>query len=368
MRASRLPNTVARFGATQAREHALGVDHWAAAKHKVRAMHLSIGDALQITARLAEPMSAIDFRIYLPRLLEDYAAHGGIVEFSPSSPDEVTAWSERHELMVVASGRETVGELFPRDPDRSVHETPQRRLSAALYRGIGYAEPEGVVYTIVPGAGEIFTMPFLTFEGWVSALLIEAIPGGPLEPFARMPYDAGFAPALLELFEQFAPAIRERVDRATFSLTRPEDLLQGAITPTVRQMAARLETGRYALAIGDAWAVNDPVVAQGANLGSATAWIVGDAIRDHGVFDELFVADVDRRVWAAAQPAIDFTNAFLAAPPPHVLEILQAAAAEPEVADAFASRFSYPDQMWRTIATPERAAAFLRNHAGAAAV
>ena len=355
LRGSRLSNAVARSAATQARERALGVDHWADATHQMRALHLHAGDAIQVTGRLPDPMTAIDFRIYLPRLLEDYLRRGGKLVIAAGAAEQVTAWSERHELMVVASGRDTADRLFPRD---GAHAAPQRRIAAGLYRGIASPEPEGIVYALAPGAGEIFTMPFLTFEGWVTALLVEAIPGGPLEPITRARSTEGHEADLLALLERFAPAIAARVDRGRFALTRKQDLLRGAVTPTARMPWARLETGRYALAIGDAWATNDPLVAQGANLASATGWIVGEAICEHAVLDELFRRDVEARMWAAAQPAIDVTNAFLA-PPPHVVELLEVATRDARVADALAARFGRPAELWRTIATPERTAAFL---------
>ncbi len=43
----------------------------------------------------------------------------------------------------------------------------------------------------------------------------------------------------------------------------------------------------------------------------------------------------------------------------HVGAILEAARHDAAVADAFADNFGHPEEMWRSIATPERAAAFL---------
>jgi hypothetical protein len=55
---------------------------------------------------------------------------------------------------------------------------------------------------------------------------------------------------------------------------------------------------------------------------------------------------------------VNFSNALLA-PPPHVEAILGAAWQDEAVADAFADNFAHPDAMWRALATPERARAFL---------
>ena len=65
---------------------------------------------------------------------------------------------------------------------------------------------------------------------------------------------------------------RERIDAATFGLTRPLDLLHGQITPIVRRVWADVN-GTYAIALGDAWITHDPIAAQGANLGTRfPAW------------------------------------------------------------------------------------------------
>jgi hypothetical protein len=63
-------------------------------------------------------------------------------------------------------------------------------------------------------------------------------------------------------------------------------------------------------------------------------------------------------MWAVAGPVTAWSNAFLQPPPPHVVDLLAAATAETAVADALIRGFADP-LMWRRVATPERAAAFL---------
>ena len=81
-----------------------------------------------------------------------------------------------------------------------------------------------------------------------------------------------FEMTALALLREHAPLIAARIDVRSFSLTRPLDLLQGAITPTVRQGYARLDNGRFAIAIGDVHVLNDPLIAQGGNTASHAAW------------------------------------------------------------------------------------------------
>ena len=118
------------------------------------------------------------------------------------------------------------------------------------------------------------------------------------------------------------------------------------------------------MAVGDAWVVNDPITGQGANLGSHCAWVLADAILADVVYDELFCRQVEERMWEMAGPVTDWSNAFLQPPADHVLELLGAATADKAVADALIGGFADPQAMWRRLATPDRAAAFLRRVPG----
>jgi hypothetical protein len=361
MRAGRLPNTVVRFGPAVERERAIGVDHW---DSTIDAMHVSISDTpISFCGRVAKPASAVDFRVYLPRLLETYLARGGDVVYGALGADDVVDRSARHDLTVIAAGRESIGAFFPRDEQRSPFTAPQRVLCTALYRGIAAPEPFGGTMTLAPGAGEIFSFPFLSYhDGPVTNILFEALPGGELEAIARTPYaddPQAFDALALKLVERYAPALHARIDPAEFGVADPRDILQGALTPVVRRSYCEVAPGRFVVAVGDAYVTNDPIGGQGANLGSACAAVVARAICQDVAYDEWFCRALARDMWALAEPVVHFNNALLAPPPPHVQAILGAAWQDQSVADAFANNFAHPDAMWRAIATPERAQAFL---------
>jgi hypothetical protein len=361
MRGRRLPNSVVRFGSTIARERGLGVEHWDSV---IEAMHVSIlGTPLAFYGRIAEPASGVDFRVYLPRLLEDYARRGGTVVPGAISPDDVVARGAAHDLMVVASGRDSIGAFFPRDAERSPHDAPQRILCSALYRGVAPLEPAGGSMALAPGVGELFTFPFISrHDGPVTAILVEAIPGGPLEPITRARHaddPAAFDALALELIRRYAPLLHGRVDPAEFGVADGRDILQGALTPVVRRPYCEVAPGRFVVAVGDAYVTNDPIAGQGANLGSASAAVLAEAICQDRAYDELFCRDLDPRLWIAAEPVVNFSNGLLMAPAPHVEAILAAAWQSQAVADAYVDNFAHPARMWRAIATPQRATAFL---------
>ncbi|MCA1845006.1 MAG: monooxygenase [Actinobacteria bacterium] len=348
IRAGRLPNLVVRWAPTIEREGQLGFD--LRPEHAVGAMQVRVAGDLELSfcGRLAAPARATDFRIYLSNLLGHYEDRGGRVAVGPCEPAGLEALSRQHDLIVVAAGRDGFGGLFPRDPVRSPHTSPARHVAAGLYRGAAWPEPAGPDMTLVPGVGEIFELAFHSFDGPVVALSVEAIPGGPLDVLSGLSYDAdpgAFEAALLGLLAKFAPVVFERVDRAAFGLTRPLDLLQGRLTPVVRKAWAPLADGKHAMAIGDAWILNDPIAAQGANLGSRCAFLMGAEIAAGGPYDGAFCRRIEAEMWAAAAAPTLLSNALLAPPPPEVLTALARAAHDQAAADRFVSGFGDPEGM-----------------------
>jgi 2-polyprenyl-6-methoxyphenol hydroxylase-like FAD-dependent oxidoreductase len=364
IRASRLPSTVARFEHTRARERALGVDHWSALGHDVMWTRLYINGEPPLTFRgdVSQPWSFVDMRLYLATLLGDFEERGGEVIVGAVQASDVARLANEHDLVVVASGRASLTELFPRVPEHSPYTQPQRRLCAGYFHGIENPEPLGFYYTISPGQGEIFQAPFYSFEGRVSNLLFEAIPGQGLDVITQLRYQDDprtFEATVLKLLREHVPIVYERVNPKEFGLTRPLDLLQGAITPTVRRGYLQLESGKFVVAIGDVHVLNDPLLGQGANAASHAAWVLGEAILNGSLYDELFCHGVEQRIWAYARPVTEWTNAALQ-PPPHVIEVFVAAAQNKAVADQLVDNFNAPQRNWEVFSSPERAASFLR--------
>lgn len=365
-RAGKLSNNVCRFESTRIRERELGVDHWIFPELGVVGanMHISGEPAIKFRGDFAHPASFVDFRLYLPRLLDDYEARGGRVVVQAFSPADVAAASHAHDLMVVSSGRGALSGMFPRDPERSPFAAPARHLLAGFFHGLAFLDPVGLSFNIVPGLGEVFNSTTYSFSGAISAVVIEAIPGSAWEERVRRSYDGDLvqcAEVVLGLLRESVPAVYERVDPREFRLAGSRDLLQGSVTPTVRRPWVPLGNGKFAVAVGDAAVANDPILGQGANLSSLSAWTLGEAILDEFVFDERFCRWWEDRNWEACRDVTEWTNSFLRAPPPHVIELLIAAMHDQVVADAFMSNFDRPRRNWHAMRTPEATAAFLRH-------
>ncbi|EWM12207.1 styrene monooxygenase/indole monooxygenase family protein [Kutzneria sp. 744] len=361
--AMRPRNFPARFGPTQQREESLDVHAWHFDEARVHSWSITMhGDDrdLEFSAALTPPSSVVDFRVYLPHLFTEFVRRGGNAVIDAVTPHQVAA---RHDLVVVANGDRSVRELFPVDQARSPHSTPQRILCSGFYHGIDEDVPHALDIHFVPGIGEILRIPFLSRLGPAHVLAFEAVPGSPLERPAHLDADAdpaGFLREMLTLLAQHAPSLRERVDITRFGLLAPGELAQGGITPLVRKGWAPLADGVCALAIGDAWITNDPLTAQGANLGSHTAFALADLIAAAaGPLDARFCRDASDRLWDHARHVVEWSNAFLAPPPPHVTELFGRAAEDKRVADAFVSGFHDPVAQWAVLSSPDGAASFV---------
>jgi 2-polyprenyl-6-methoxyphenol hydroxylase-like FAD-dependent oxidoreductase len=367
IRASRLSNFVVRFGHTRERERALGVDHWDFPDFGVFGVHMHVGiePPLVWSGSFKRPASSLDMRIYQSTLLEDFASRGGKVTLGALESSDVAQLSERHDLIVVASGRGSLAEMFPRDPARSPHTHPQRLLTGAFFRGLDFPDPLGVIYTISPGNGEIFQAPFTTFNERVCSILFEGIPGRAFEVLMRMRYEDDpkkFEATVLELLRKHAPPIYERVKLKEFGVLRPLDVLQGAVTPTVRHGYTPLADGKFAMALGDMHILNDPIIAQGANTASRCAWLLGEALLQDRQLDETFCRETEQQLWEGGRAATEWTNMILQPPPPYVIELFAAAAQNRALADELTENFNEPERNWEIFSNPEGAAAFLARH------
>jgi 2-polyprenyl-6-methoxyphenol hydroxylase-like FAD-dependent oxidoreductase len=362
----RLPNTVAHHHHTLERERALGVHHWDADEFGYTChQHCIVGtpEPMRFRGDFAHPSSIIDYRLYLPRLIEDYEERGGELVVGPIDAEAIERLSADHDLVVVAAGR-GAGAMFPPRRDKSPYDKPQRRLSAGIYHGIRYSEPKGVGVHMSLGHGELLELPITSREGLATALLFENIPGGDLEMLVDISYDddpRGYNEVVLRKLQQHYPMCFERVEEDAFGLQGPTDLLQGALTPVVRQDYIRLGSGKFAVAMGDAHCVVDPVNGQGANSASYSAWVIGHAILNDMALDEQFCRRVAREREAIVHGVSDWTNMILN-PEPHVVGLLMAMAQSKPLCDTYTQNFNHPDRQWDAVATPQRTAAFIARH------
>jgi 2-polyprenyl-6-methoxyphenol hydroxylase-like FAD-dependent oxidoreductase len=364
---SRLPNTAAHFAVTIDREKMLGVDHWPDPEFHYVCHNHSFGGGpqrLEFRGDFLRPSRAIDHRVYLPRLMADFESRGGAVEIRPAGASDLATLAQRFDLLVVASGRGALAEAFARVPGLSPHDGPQRQLLAGLFSGVRRTDPVGATLSVSPGHGELIDIPILTFGGMASALLFENIPGGDLEELARWRHDenpTGFISRILAKLERHHPHIYDRVETGAFDLCAPNDILQGDVTPVVRRPWLDLGGDKFATAAGDVHCTVDPLLGQGANVASHSAFVLAEEIVKDTALDARFCERVEWRRQERVLAASRWTNMMLGPPPAAMMDLTVEMSRNPLLCNEFTNNFNYPERQWDRLATARRIAAWIND-------
>lgn len=367
----RLLNTVAHHAVTLERESRLGVNHWPtdAFGYYCHFHHFGGEHPLFFRGDFAAPSRAVDYRLYLPRLMADFRERGGHIEYGELKADDVGRLAGAADLVVVCTGKGPLGQMFAYDAEHSPFDRPQRLLCVGLYSGVAEEETRSVTLSVSPGHGELIDIPTLTEGGMAHALLMENVPGGDMEQLPRLSYDENprrFLDTVLAKLERHHPTVYRRIDRAAFDLANgPGDLLQGSVTPTVRRTRAALGGGKFAIALGDVHAVVDPLCGQGANIASYAAFVLGEEIVRQPVFDERFCERVDAQRADRVLGATRWTNLFLAPPSPELQQVIGAMSQDRAMCDEFTDNFNRPEAQWDRLASPQRMNAWLAERAAA---
>ncbi|HVG50361.1 MAG TPA: styrene monooxygenase/indole monooxygenase family protein [Xanthobacteraceae bacterium] len=363
-RNSALLNTVAHHHVTIARETELGIDHWSDPK-LFYAYHdhvFNFPQPLQFRGDFTRPSRAVDYRIYLPTLMEDFARRGGKIEIRRIEHDDIQALVDRFDLVVVSTGKGALGDLFSYRPEHTPFSQPQRRLCVGLYKGVRQPNPMNVTLSVSPGHGEMIVIPTVSFDGIATALLMENVPGGDLEELATLNYAQDrkrFLQTLLGKLEKHHPTTYDRIDPARFDLAQPQDLLQGGIVPTVRNTTVEFDDGKCAIALGDVHSVVDPMMGQGANMASYAAFVLGEEIVNADALDARFCEKVDLRRQDRVLAAARWTNMMLAPPSEAMGALIGTMSQNKALADEFTENFNFPEVQWDRISTPKRIHAWL---------
>jgi 2-polyprenyl-6-methoxyphenol hydroxylase-like FAD-dependent oxidoreductase len=363
-RDSRLLNTVAHHHVTIAREDYLGVNHWSDPKQQYyyHDHFFNFPQPLSFRGDFSRPSRAVDYRIYLPALMNDFTRRGGKIEYRRIEESDIGPLVARFDLLVVSTGKGPLGQLFTYRPELTPYSKPQRRLCVGLYTGVRQPDPMNVTLSVSPGHGEMIVIPTVTFDGVANALLMENVPGGDMEELATLSYDDNpghFLSVLLGKLEKHHPTTYDRIDTARFGLAQPQDLLQGGVVPTVRNTVVQFDDGKCAIALGDVHSIVDPMMGQGANVASYAAFVLGEEIVNSDVLDARFCEKVDLKRQDRVLAASRWTNIMLQPPTEALGMLIGTMSQNPALANEFTENFNYPDRQWDRVSTPERIHAWI---------
>ena len=363
IRTGRVMSTQCLFGPALRRERRHGLAFWDDEAPEVTGVGVRVAERrggpvpeVDWVGRLDEPARSVDQRIKLASWLELFVQGGGRFLRHRVGREELEVLGAEYDLVVVAAGRGELAGILPRDTRRSHFKGPQRRLALAYVSG-GEEHPDGGVLsrTVVPGAGEAFTLPTLSLNGPCHAVMVEAVPGGPLDrPLAEGATGDDVLAGLLDVLRRYAPWEYERFSRA--HLADPMAALYGGYAPVVRDPVARMPGGALVWGMADSVVANDPITAQGANMASLCADVYRRAIVDHGdrPFDEAFMRGAFGTYWHSARQVTAWSRVMLSGPP-HVWELYRLAERHRPTADRFANSFSDPTGLIDWFLHPERA-------------
>ncbi|MGD9482365.1 styrene monooxygenase/indole monooxygenase family protein [Streptomyces sp. TRM70308] len=374
IRAGRVMSTQCMFDQALQHERDIQVNFWESQAPRIEGLGVSVaapdgGRAVNWLGRLDGYAQSVDQRLKMAGWLETFAQRGGQLVIHGAAVSDLDYFARAYDLVLVAAGKGELVSMFARDAERSPYTTPQRALAVAYVHGLGprpeHPETTAVRCNLVPGVGELFVMPSLTTSGRCDILFWEGVPDGPLDVFRGIRDPQVHLDTTLELMEKFTPW--EYARATNVELTDAGGTLAGRYAPTVRKPVGRLPGGGAVLGVADVVVANDPITGQGSNSAAkcAASYLASIVERGDQPFDEEWMQATFDRYWQTAQHVTRWTNAMLAPPPEHVLDLIGAGGELQPVADRFANGFNDPTDFQHWFFDPEKARAYLASVAGA---
>lgn len=312
------------FGETIDVERELGMDYWSrdmfGASGALVHMKPSIEgfERMMVAGSFGSFGGAIDMRLRIHRWLSDLESRGGRLVVEAVTPERADEIAARSDLTVLAAGRSELAELVPRDPERSVYDTPQRHLAMAIVGGLrgwdDFVDFVPVKFNVYGDAGEVVLGPYTHKTAGPSwCLLWEAKPGSGLDRFADAKSGKEVVDISRSLLQAHAPWDWDAVKDMRFIDGDEHAWLVGHITPTVRQAFGLLPSGGLLMPLGDTAIAFDPIAGQGANNANRMAKFVADAVFAQGEdFDAAWMTAVSEAWWGFhGRWAYAFSNMLL---------------------------------------------------------
>lgn len=354
-------------------ERALGIDFWADTCPQTEGIQVAIPHpemrstpALLFAARLDRSGQSVDQRVKYPRWLEHFTSIGGTLVIHDATVADLERYAGEADLVIVAAGKGAIAELFERDAARSTYDRPMRALALTYVTGMT-PRPEypAVCFNLCPGVGEYFVFPALTTTGPCEIMVMEGIPGGPMDCWADVTTPDEHLARSRWILDTFFPWEAERC--RDVALTDAHGILSGRFSPVVRTPVGTLPSGRPVFGMADVVVLNDPITGQGANNAAKCAhtYLHAIAARGDGPFDAAWMQQTFDTYWAYAQAVTTWTNALLMPPPEHVLKLLGTAGQDPRVAHRFVNGFDDPRDYFAWFMDPAKADAYLAQLAAA---
>ena len=117
------------------------------------------------------------------------------------------------DLVIVAAGKGDIARLFERDAQKSPFDKPQRALALTYVNGLApRPQHSAVSFNLIPAVGEYFVFPSLTTTGPCEIMVLEGIPGGPMDCWEGCHSPAEHLAKSKSILETFLPWEAERAE------------------------------------------------------------------------------------------------------------------------------------------------------------
>lgn len=361
------------FNDTLQLEKEIGLDLWNDTALHSSGFNINFGTpdgnfAFSINSKTRKPGVCIDQRLKFYQWIKLFEKNGGKFIVSDTTPTDLLTCTEQFDLVVVSSGKGPLAKLFTRDDEKSTWEKPARKLVQLHINN--FENPEHTKFTsitldAVMGAGEIITAPFYQRDDIQCAfLLVESIPGGPMDVFDNDKTGTELLKSTKEMIRTLLPWRYQAFENA--EIIRDDAFLKGSFVPVVRKPVVHLNSTSAVLGVGDTVILNDPIVGQGGNNATKMAHAYANAIiaRGNKPFDTDWMNETFNSFWEYSKYVNRFCDIFLSPPAQHAIDILGAATQNQQVASDFVNGFNHPPSIFPWIDDAEEAKKYLSSKMG----
>jgi flavin reductase (DIM6/NTAB) family NADH-FMN oxidoreductase RutF len=369
IRDGRVMSSQCMFDSALEIERDLGLNYWEDKCPTVEGISLAVPDGvggkiIDWAARLDNFAQSVDQRLKIPHWMAEFQQRGGDLRVKVAEINDLESCARSHDLVIVASGKGAISQLFTRDASRSPFCEPQRSLALTYVRNMRPRTPYAAVcFNLIPNVGEYFVFPALTTTGTCEIMVFEGVPGGPMDCWNDVSTPSKHLARSKQILDKFLPWEAERC--RDLELTDDNGILTGRFAPTVRQPVATLPSGHNVLGMADAIVLNDPLTGQGSNNAARCSEIYLESIleRGSGPADPEWMHHTFDRYWTGyAKWVVEWTNLLLK-PPPHVLKLLDCAGKISTVAAAFVNGFDDPRTLFPWFMDSAEAETFVQKEA-----
>jgi len=284
---------------------------------------------------------SVDQRLKISTLMNHFVALGGDLVIKKVSITQLNQISLEYDLVIVATGRGLLANIFPVNFNETIYTQPQRKLALTYVKPTYRPISDTIRFTKIPDIGEFITFPALTLSGECEIMTFEAIPNGPMDRWKPGMTLLEHLRTSLQVLKKWVPHEFDHFSAA--SLTDKEGYFCGAVTPTVRHPVFTLPSGRRVFGMGDALVVNDPITGQGSNSAAKCADIYLNRILNQaGEFDRQWMNDTFEEFWDYAKHVVRWTNSMLEPFTPNMELLMKRSGMDPELAHRIANGFDNP--------------------------